>query len=82
MCLPAVYSSGDFIEYVREDLKTHEMILFAVTNNGHALKFVPENLQTPEICLKAIQNNPYSLAHVHVKILKKNPHILWKLIKI
>ena len=56
MCLTAVQSDGEALQYVPEELRDHEMYLTAVANYSPALWGVPVELRDLEMCLAVLQD--------------------------
>ena len=48
ICNQAVLYDGEYIKYVREDLKTLDLCLKAVVTFLPTYKYVPSHLKTPE----------------------------------
>src|SRR5206468_386806 len=62
--LNKVSRDGWVLEYVPDELKTHELCLAAVSNCGYALQFATDELKTPELCLAAVSKEGYALEYV------------------
>ncbi len=52
------------LEFVPENMKSHEVCLAAVTNDGNALRCVPETMKSDKVCLAAVANDINALKWV------------------
>ena len=59
-CLAAVRINGNELPFIREDLRTPELIYEAVRTTGSAIGLIPKKNQTVELALLAVTNNPSS----------------------
>lgn len=54
MCLIAVKSKGERIQFVPEEFKTYEVYLEAVKSDATAIHYVPDKMRTRELLLELI----------------------------
>lgn len=62
MCLAAVRSAGEAIQFVPEDLRTRELCITAVLNNPHCIRHISE--RSEELCIAAVVTKPLSIVHL------------------
>jgi hypothetical protein len=63
-CLAGVQKYGWLLQYIPDEMKTHDICIAAVQNHGNALKHVPREKKTYEICLAAVQKDGYAIRFV------------------
>jgi IMP cyclohydrolase len=59
-----VKNNGYALQFIKDEMKTHEIMLEAVKNSGDALQFIKDEMKTHEIMLEAVKKNGYSLQYI------------------